>query len=245
MKRGVKEIHHPITYISGLFRGPQINWAALVKEAYAIYMSTRKLDYYLDEAAMTIRSDHLPLKRFLENKTKNSKVDNWSLDIAHYNLQFKYVEGVKNTLADTMSRLVQLDPAIKQEPELEGYQFGQLLKKEQAEEVVAMVQEGTDSKNEPIPPDPKVMWGVTPTKLKEMQSEYKLCTQIMLQMTKQGEKALHPYYLEGGILKKYVYDAKQWFETTVVLQSLCETLLKLSHDDLGHNGTAQTYMLLR
>ena len=53
---------------------------ALVKEAYAIYMSTRKLDYYLDEVVMTIRSDHLPLKRFSEHKTKNSKVDNWSLD---------------------------------------------------------------------------------------------------------------------------------------------------------------------
>ena len=64
-------------------------------------------------------------------------------------------------------------------------------------------------------------------------------------MTKQGEKALHPYYLEGGILKKYVYDAKQRFETTVVPWSLCGTLLKLSHNDLGHNGTAQTYMLLR
>ena len=83
-------------------------------------MSTRKLDYYLDEAITTIRSDHLPLKRFLEHKTKNSKVDNWSLDIAHYNLQFEYVKGIKNTLADTMSRLVQLDPAIKQEPQLEG-----------------------------------------------------------------------------------------------------------------------------
>ena len=40
-------IHHPITYISGLFRGPQVNWAALTKEAYAIYMSVKKLDYYL------------------------------------------------------------------------------------------------------------------------------------------------------------------------------------------------------
>ena len=74
----MKEIQHPITYISGLFRGPQINWAALVKEAYVIYMSTRKLDYYLDKVVMTIRSDHLPLKRLLEHKTKNSKVDNWS-----------------------------------------------------------------------------------------------------------------------------------------------------------------------
>ena len=210
-----------------------------------IYISTRKLDYYLHEVVTTIRSDHLPLKRFLEHKTKNSKVDNWSLDIAHYNLQFKYVKGIKNTLVDTMSRLVLLDPAIKQEPEPEGYQFGQPLKKEPIEVVVAMVQEGTDSKNELIPPDPKVTWGVTPTKLKEMQSDDKLCTQIMSQMAKQGDKALHPYYLKGGILRKYVYDAKQWFETMVVPQSLCGMLLKLSHDDLGHNGTARTYMLLR
>ena len=126
-----------------------------------IYMSTMKLDYYLDEVVTTIRSDHLPLKRFLEHKTQNSKVDNWSLDITHYNLQFEYIKGIKNTLADTMSRLVQLDPAMKQEPEPEGYQFGQPLKREQVEEVVAMIQEGTDSENEPIPPDHKVTWGVT------------------------------------------------------------------------------------
>ena len=244
-EKGVKEIHHPITYISGLFRGPKINWAALVKEAYAIYISTKTLNYYLHEAATTIRSNHLPLERSLEHKTENSKVDNWSLDIAHYNLQFEYVKGIKNTLADTMSWLVQLDTAIKQEPELEGYQFGKPLKKKPAEEVVATVQGDTDSGNELTPPDPKVTWGVSPAELKEMQSKDKLCTRIMLQMTKQGEKALHPYYLEDGILKKYVYDAKQQFETMVVPQCLCRTLLKLSHDDLGHNGTAWTYMLLR
>ena len=56
---------------------------------------------------------------------------------------------------------------------------------------------------------------------------------------------LQPYYLEGGILRKYVYDTKQHFETTVVPRSLRGVLLKFSHDDLGHNGTAQTYMLLR
>ena len=46
-----------------------------------------------------------------------------------------------------MSRLVQLDPTIKQELEPEGYQFGQPLKKEPFEEVVATVQGGMDSKN--------------------------------------------------------------------------------------------------
>ena len=30
---------HPVAFVSGLFRGSQLNWAALMKEAYAIYMS--------------------------------------------------------------------------------------------------------------------------------------------------------------------------------------------------------------
>ena len=32
---------HPITYVSGLFRGSQLNWAMLMKEVYAIYMSIK------------------------------------------------------------------------------------------------------------------------------------------------------------------------------------------------------------
>ena len=37
---------HPITYMSGLFRGSQMNWACLTKEAYAIYMSIKKLKIF-------------------------------------------------------------------------------------------------------------------------------------------------------------------------------------------------------
>ena len=31
-------VNHPITYISSLFKGSQLNWAALTKEACAIYI---------------------------------------------------------------------------------------------------------------------------------------------------------------------------------------------------------------
>ena len=51
---------HPITFMSGLFRGSQLNWACLTKEVYAIYMSMIKLTYYLEDADVTMRSDHLP-----------------------------------------------------------------------------------------------------------------------------------------------------------------------------------------
>ena len=37
---------HPVMYVSGLFHGSQLNWAAMTKEAYVIYM-TVKIVYLL------------------------------------------------------------------------------------------------------------------------------------------------------------------------------------------------------
>ena len=89
----IKKIHHPITYASGLFKGSQINWATLTKEAYAIYRSVRKLTYYLEDADVLLRSDHLPLKKFLEKNTLNSKVNNWAVEISPFRIQFEYIKG--------------------------------------------------------------------------------------------------------------------------------------------------------
>ena len=117
-------ILHPITYMSGLFCGSQMNWACLTKEAFAIYMSIKKLAYYLEDADITLRSDHLPLKKFLLKNTLNSKVNNWAIEILPFRITFKYIKGIKNTLADTMSRLIEIDPQVKQDIEPEGYEFG-------------------------------------------------------------------------------------------------------------------------
>ena len=72
---------HPITYISGLFCGSQLNWATLTKEDYAIYMSVKKLSFYIDTTKITVKSDHLTLKKFLEKNTLNSKVNNWAVEL--------------------------------------------------------------------------------------------------------------------------------------------------------------------
>ena len=129
--------------MSGLFRGSQINWACLTKEAYAIYMSVKKLTYYLEDADVTLRSDHLPLKKFLAKNTLNSKVNNWAIEISPFQITFEYIKGIKNTLANMMSRLINIDPQIQPEPELDGYgvwllyiQFCVLLKTKAAEEVI-------------------------------------------------------------------------------------------------------------
>ena len=83
------KILHPITYMSGLFRGIQMNWACLTKEAYAIYMSIKKLAYYLEDADITLRSDHLPLRKLLAKNTLNSKVNNWAIEILPFHITFE------------------------------------------------------------------------------------------------------------------------------------------------------------
>ena len=82
------------------------------------------LAYYLEDADITLRSDHLPLKKFLAKNTLNKKVNNWSIEILPFCITFEYIKGIKNTLADTMSRIININPQIKQESEPEGYEFG-------------------------------------------------------------------------------------------------------------------------
>ena len=116
--------HHPICYVSGQFRGSQLNWAALTKEAYATYMSICRLAFYMLDADVTIRCDHLPLKKFLMKQTLNSKVNNWAVELEQFNLKLEWIMGSKNTLADTLSRLLDVCPEAKLEPEPTGQEFG-------------------------------------------------------------------------------------------------------------------------
>ena len=87
-------------------------------------MSIKKLAYYLEDADITLRSDHLPLKKFLVKNTLNSKVNNWAIEISPFHITFKYIKGIENTLADTMSQLINIDPQVQQDSESEGYEFG-------------------------------------------------------------------------------------------------------------------------
>ena len=58
-------------------------------------MGVKKLDYYLAGAQTTLRNDHLPLKKFLRQKTGKPKVNNWTLSLEEYNITFEYIRGIK------------------------------------------------------------------------------------------------------------------------------------------------------
>ena len=115
---------HPVAFVSGLFRGSQLNWAALTKEAFAIYMSVKKLSFYLTDAQILLRSDHKPLEKFRLKNTLNSKVNNWAMELEAFNIQFDYIKGSNSILADTLSRLIAIDSDTPTTPEEQGYEFG-------------------------------------------------------------------------------------------------------------------------
>ena len=118
-----KAKNHPICYVSGQFRGSQLNWAALTKEAYAIYMSVQRLSFYITDAEVTIRSDHLPLKKFLNKQTMNSKVNNWAVELEKFRLHLEWIPGSQNLLADSLSRLLDVVPDEQQLKEPDDQEF--------------------------------------------------------------------------------------------------------------------------
>ena len=246
----VKKVLHPITYASGLFKGSQINWATLTKEAYAIYMSVKKLSYYLEDADIRLMSDHLPLKKFLSKNTLNTKVNNWAVEISPYRIQFEYIKGIKNTLADTMSRLIEILPDIELSPEPEGQEFGydvfEALEPIQTTSLsVSELKESILESKDPIPEDLQPITDLTNEQLQEIQRKDKFIKNILNGLKANKVVEGKPYYLEDNLLKKYIYDNKQRFEAIVVPPSCAPMLLKLGHDDIGHNGSARTYMLIK
>ena len=115
--------YHPVCYVSGLFRESQLNWAALTKEAYTIYMSISKLMFYITGHNVKVKSDHLPLEKFLEKRTLNAKVNNWAIELEQFKIELDWISGVKNTLADSLSRLLDMTPEAEptQEPPCEEF----------------------------------------------------------------------------------------------------------------------------
>ena len=159
------------------------------------------------------------MKSFLLKNTKNDKVNNWGVELASkYTLNFEYVKGIKNTLADTMSRLVTLDPDITLVKEPEGYQFGKQVgsNDNMTEAEVKLISLApvasvpkTGNPLDPIPDKDILQWGISPEEIIRKQKTDRFCQNIRDRIIKAGSSIVHPYYMEGELLMRYVEDNKQ------------------------------------
>ena len=243
---------HPITYVSGLFRGSQLNWATLTKEAYAIYMSVKKLSFYIDTAKITVKSDHLPLKKFLEKNTLNSKVNNWAVELESQNITFEYIPGIRNTLADTLSRLIEMDENIKLQPEEEGKEFGYFPFEELPPVTTQVVEEVIKCEigniniqhTDPIEINTDIHLPLKDDKLAKLQESDPHTRQLRKQWENKNLDQ-NTYTMENNILKRKLVDNGLLYTPIVVPDVLKDCLLILAHDKQGHNGFRRTYASLK
>ena len=248
---------HPVAYVSGLFRGSQLNWAALTKEAYAIYMPVKKLAFYLTDADVLLKSNHLPLKKFLQKNTLNNKVNNWAMELEAFNIRFEHVSGKANILVDRLSRLVDLDPDARLDPENAGWEFGyyifESLPKLSSEDIVQVCE--ILSGENVIRPDPDVQQPfvqqlrspLTLDQLRALQGQDDKCN-TLTRMLKNGKLDPIAYSLQEGILYRRVIKGGQSFQVIYVPrtpESLIQSILKTAHDESGHNGFPRTYSAIR
>ena len=246
---------HPVAFVSGLFRGSQLNWAALTKEAFAIYMSVQKLSFYFTDAQILLRSDHKPLEKFLLKNTLNSKVNNWAMELEAFSIQFDYIKGSNNILVDTLSRLIAIDPDTPTTLEEQGYEFGYAIFEEfpkvqtktyEVNEVIV----GTNK--EIINNDPELQKSlqyienpIAPQQLKKLQQQD---TDIeTLKRKLQHNRLDKEYYSldENEFLTRKVIDGGHEFCTIYLPSVLTFQVLRTAHDDLGHNGFPRTYAALK
>ena len=248
---------HPVAYVSGLFRGSQLNWAALTKEAFAIYMSVKKLSFYLTDADVLLKSDHLPLKMFLQKNTLNNKVNNWAMELEAFNIRFKHVSSKANILADTLSHLVDIDLDARLDPENARWEFGyyifESLPKLSGEDIVQICE--ILSGENVIRPDPdtqqpftqQLRSPLTLDQLRTLQAQDDKCT-TLTRMLENGKLDTVAYSIQEGILYHHVIEGRQSFQAIYIPQtpeSLIQSILKTAHDESGHNGFPGTYSAIR
>ena len=243
---------HPVTFVSGLFRGSQLNWAALTKEAFAIYMSVKKLLFYLTDAQIWLRSDHKPLEKFLLKNTLNSKVNNWAMELEAFNIQFDYIKGSNNILADTLSHLIAIDPDTPTTPEEPGYEFGYAIFEEVQTKTYEVNEVIVGTNKEIIKNDPELQNSlqcienpIAPQRLKKLQQQD---TNIeTLKRKLQNNRLDKEYYSldENELLMRKVIDGGHEFCTIYLPSVLIFQVLQTAHDDLGHNGFPRTYAALK
>ena len=238
----------------GLFHGSQLNWAALTKEAYTIYMSIKKSTFDLTVHEITLRSDHLPLKKFLRKMTLNNTVNNWSTEIESFNINFVHISGKANVLADTLSRLIDTDPDLKQQPELEGHEFGKYCFKAlpKVRGSISQAKIGGDTAEvceiqiTYDNPENSELSVDLPLDDKKFTSLQENDPKIQDLHNKVKEGAYNEFYFVNNNMSfRSIVDNGHKFKARVIPESLMDVVLHLGHNQSGHNGYQRTYTAIK
>ena len=260
-----EEVEFPVAFLSHTFTDTQQRWSTPEQEAYSIYFTIKKWNYYLQGADIIVRNDHKPLARFLNGKNKNMKITRWGLELTSYNIKFKWISGAKNKAADFLSRLLELPEKHQKNPNGTKPMLINMVKAVTTRSGMRNTTLVERTKNQsPLRMD--INTGNTPrtevskkttsnncednsrdTSVKEMQSMDPFCKCIMKRLLNKTapKHDLDTFFIHNGLLYRYASDHSKDFCALVIPKAWRYTILVETHDKMGHQGNNRTYPLIR
>ena len=263
-----EEAEFPVAFLSHTFTDTQRRWSTPEQEAYSIYFTVKKWNYYLQGADITVRNDHKPLAQFLNGKNKNTKINRWGLELASYNIKFKWISGGKNKAMDCLSQLVELPKKHQKNPNgtkpilinmvkaittRSGTRNTTLIKGTKEQPPLKMdintdntpMTEASKKSKETMNSNSKD--NSRDTSVKEMQSTDPFCKRIKKRLfNKTAPKhELDTFFIHNGLLYRYVSDHSKGFCALVIPRAWRYTILVETHDKMGHQGNNRTYSLIK
>ena len=138
---------------------------------------------------------------------------------------------------------------IQPEPEPEGYEFGYYtfgsLPTLEVSNVETTQDVSLETKDKDAPNNDLWKLPISNDTLSRLQQEDVFCKNILSQIEKGNIVEGQLYLVKDQILKRYIIDGDNTYETTVILRALTTQILQMAHDELGHNGSHRTYTLLK
>ena len=179
-------------------------------------------------------------------------MNNWAVELESQDITFEYIPGIRNTLADTLSRLIEMDDDIKPPPEEEGKEFGYFPFEElppattQAREEVIECKIGNINIQHPDPVEINndISLPLKDDKLVQLQKSDPHINELRKQW-ENNNLDKNTYTMENNILKCKIIDNRLLYLPIVVPDILRDCLLILAHNKQGPNGFRWTYTSLK
>ena len=97
-----------VRYESGAFKGSEMNYHSTHKELLAVINAFTKFQLFIGDRKFLLRSNLRHLSNFFKKESKNKmargRLLRWAQFLDTFDFEIEYVEGVKNVLADFLSR---------------------------------------------------------------------------------------------------------------------------------------------
>jgi putative transposase len=97
--------YKPVGYASKSLTKSEKKYSTIEKEAMAVWWCiTKKFNTYLQGQTFIVETDHQPLSWLNKQPYNNARVDRWGVALQEYDYKIKYIQGMKNRVADCLSR---------------------------------------------------------------------------------------------------------------------------------------------